>query len=138
MHDSASFDPKNIHLDLLDGGAATVMPVTPEFWPELMSGAREIRGRLTGAVHLAADIDHWEMHPAGDELLVRLSGAFEIVLEQPGEQPGERDGAVHRASLDAATSCCLVPKGAWHTIKVREAGDLLFVTPGTGTQHRPA
>ena len=28
MHDSASFDPKNIHLDLLDGGAATVMPVT--------------------------------------------------------------------------------------------------------------
>lgn len=130
MDDNPSFDPKNVYLDLLDGGAATVIPVTPEFWPELTSGAREIRGRLTAAVRLAADIDHWEMHPAGDELLVRLTGAFEVLLEQ--------GGTTRRATLDAATSCCLVPRGAWHTIKVRAPGEILFVTPGAGTEHRPA
>jgi hypothetical protein len=130
MHDSPSFDPKDIYLDLLDGGAAETIPVTAEFWPELMSGAREIKGRLTAAFHLAADIDHWEMHPAGDELLVRLTGAFEVLLEQ--------GGTTRRAMLDAATCCCLVPKGTWHTVKVREPGELLFVTPGAGTEHRPA
>ena len=130
MDDTPAFDPKQIYLDLLDGGDAEIIPLTPELWPSITSGAREIKGRLTAANHFTRDIDHWEMHPAGDELLVRLSGEFEVLFE--------RDGAVHRALLCAATSCCLVPKGAWHTIKVREAGELLFVTPGAGTQHRPA
>ena len=130
MPDSAAFDPRKVYLDLLDGGMAEVIPVTPEFWPELMSGKRDVKGRLTAAFHLAEDIDHWEMHPAGDELLVRLSGVFEVLLEV--------GGTTRRATLDAATCCCLVPKGAWHTIKVREAGEILFVTPGAGTEHRPA
>src|SRR3546814_11479067 len=73
MDDNPSFDPKNVYLDLLDGGAATVIPVTPEFWPELTSGARAMRGRLPAAVSLAADIDHWEIHPAGDEQIGRAA-----------------------------------------------------------------
>ena len=125
-----SFNPTDTYLDLLDGGAVEVIPLTPEFWPELMSGKRDIKGRLTAAFHLADDIDHWEMHPAGDELLVRLSGVFEVLLEE--------GGTTRRAVLDGAACCCLVPKGAWHTIKVREAGEILFVTPGAGTEHRPA
>ncbi len=130
MKDGLSYDPTQIYLDLLDGGDAEIIPLTPELWPSIISGAREIKGRLAAANHLAADIDHWEVHPAGDELLVRLSGAFEVLLEQ--------GGTVRRAPLDEATRCCLVPKGVWHTVKVREAGDLLFVTPGAGTEHRPA
>ncbi len=125
-----AFHPAEIYLDLLDGGAAEVIPVTPEFWPDLMSGARDIKGRLTAAFHLTRDVDHWDMHPAGDELLVRLSGAFDVLIDE--------GATTRRVTLDAATPCCLVPKGAWHTVKLREAGDLLFVTPGAGTEHRPA
>jgi hypothetical protein len=128
-NDRIAFNPADIYLDLLDGGAVEVIPMTPELWPSIMSGAREIKGRLAGASRIAADIDHWEMHPAGDEWLIRLSGVFEVVLDEAG--------ATRRARLDAATCCCIVPKGVWHTIEVRQPGDLLFVTPGAGTQHRP-
>lgn len=125
-----AFHPNDIYLDLVDGGAAAVIPLTPEFWPALMSGKREIKRRLAGASRIARDIDHWEMHPAGDEWLIRLSGIFDVVTEH--------GDTTRRARLDAATPCCLIPRGTWHTIKVHEAGDLLFVTPGEGTQHRPA
>jgi hypothetical protein len=130
MDDELSYDPTQIYLDLIDGGAVDIIPLTPDLWPSIISGAREIKGRLTAANHFTRDIDHWEMHPAGDELLVRLSGEFEIILEQ--------EGVERRGRLDGAMPCCLVPRGTWHTIKVREAGALLFVTPGAGTEHRPA
>ena len=128
--DKLAFNPTEAYLDLLDGGGVDIIPATPEFWPSVLSGAREIKGRLASASRLTRDLDKWEMHPAGDEWLIRLSGAFEVVLEM--------DGATRRATLDAETCCCLVPKGLWHTIEVREAGDLLLVTPGAGTRHRPA
>jgi hypothetical protein len=127
--DKLAFNPTEIYLDLHDGGAAEIIPMTPELWPAVMAGAREIRGRLAGASRLTRDLDRWEMHPAGDEWLIRLSGVFEVVLEM--------GGTTRRAMLNAETCCCLVPKGAWHTIRVRERGDLLFVTPGAGTEHRP-
>lgn len=128
--ETLAFNPTETYLDLLDGGGVEMMPKTPEFWPSVKSGAREIKKRLAGANRIARDIDHWEMHPAGDEWLIRLSGAFEVVLEE--------GDATRRAVLDAGTCCCIVPQGTWHTIKVREPGDLLFVTPGAGTEHRPA
>lgn len=130
MRDRTAFSPADIYLDLLDGGAVEVIPMTPELWPSIMSGEREIKGRLAGASRITRDLDHWEMHPAGDEWLIRLSGAFEVVLEM--------GGTMQCATLNAETCCCLVPKGVWHTIRVREPGDLLFVTPGAGTEHRPA
>lgn len=125
-----AFHPRDTYLGLRDGGAAEVIPLTPDFWPSLMSGARAIEGRLAGASHITRDVDHWEMHPAGDEWLIRLSGIFEVVLKE--------GGTTRRATLDGATPCCLVPRATWHTIEVTEPGDLLFVTPGAGTQHRPA
>ena len=45
--------------------------------------------------------------------------------------PGER-----RVAL-ASGQACLVPRGVWHRVVVREPGRLLFVTYGEGTQHRP-
>jgi len=32
----------------------------------------------------------------------------------------------------------VVPKGVWHTAKVRNPARLLAITAGRGTQHRPA
>ena len=31
---------------------------------------------------------------------------------------------------------CVVPRGVWHRLLVREPGDLLFATPGPSTEQR--
>ena len=109
---------------------ASAIPLTRRFWSELGSGKRRIDGRLMGVVRRARDSDHWEVHPAGDEFLFRLSGEMEVVLEG-----GSRRRHVR---LGARTPCCIVPKDIWHTLLVKKPGALLFVTPGRGTQVRPA
>ena len=124
-----AFDFAKTHLLLRARGGAERIDLDDDFWPAVMAGRRRLDGRLVGAVRLAQDIDHWEMHPNGDEVLLRLSGAFAIVLEQ--------DGSRRVVELAAETPACIVPQGAWHTILVREPGELLFMTAGEGTQHRP-
>jgi hypothetical protein len=47
-------------------------------------------------------------------------------------------GATSSASFVAAGETLVVPKGAWHTAVVHEAGEALHVTHGNGTVHRPA
>jgi hypothetical protein len=116
-----------VHLDR--GAAAAAVPLTRRFWAELRRGKRRFRGRLMGVVRLAAHSDHWEAHPAGDELLLRLSGEMDVLLERRGRR--------RRVRLGARSPCCLVPRGVWHTIEVRRPGALLFVTPVAGTRRRP-
>jgi hypothetical protein len=31
----------------------------------------------------------------------------------------------------------VVPRGVWHRGIVRQPGELMFITPGAGTDHRP-
>ena len=31
----------------------------------------------------------------------------------------------------------IVPKGVWHRGIVKKPGQLMFITPGAGTEHRP-
>jgi mannose-6-phosphate isomerase-like protein (cupin superfamily) len=31
----------------------------------------------------------------------------------------------------------VVPRGVWHRGIVRQPGELMFITPGAGTEHRP-
>ena len=81
-----------------------------------------------GSTHQSADWNHWERHPAGDEILVLLSGEMEVVLDTAsGEQ---------RARL-APGQTFIVPKGVWHRGIVSRPGELMFITPGAGTEHRP-
>ena len=125
-----AFNPRRTHLLLDAGGMAERIELDESFWPDVMAGRRRLDGRLIGAVRLTADIDHWEMHPAADEVLLRLSGAFGVALEEQGRR--------RVLELRAAAPACIVPAGVWHTILVREPGDLLFMTAGEGTEHRPA
>jgi len=70
----------------------------------------------------------WERHPAGDELVVQLSGSSTLFQEI--------DGVVHEVELRSGMAV-INPKGAWHTVDVHEPGQSLFITPGRGTEHRP-
>jgi mannose-6-phosphate isomerase-like protein (cupin superfamily) len=69
----------------------------------------------------------WEMHPAGDELLVLASGALSVEL---------RDGRATRMTALPAQAAFIVPAGVWHRLVVREPSLLMAITPGYGTVHR--
>jgi mannose-6-phosphate isomerase-like protein (cupin superfamily) len=70
----------------------------------------------------------WERHPAGDEVVVQLSGRVVVIQDTPA---GER-------RLEVGAGQALINhKGVWHTADVIEPGETLFITPGVGTEHRP-
>ncbi len=126
MTKTGAFDPKTTYVDLMPSGAKA-LPVTDAFWPDLISGKLQIKGRLVSA-YAMADFRNWERHPAGEELIFVVSGAMDIILDEP---EGERVVRVGKGQA------YLIPKGIWHRGIVREPGDALFVTEGEGTEHRP-
>jgi mannose-6-phosphate isomerase-like protein (cupin superfamily) len=70
----------------------------------------------------------WERHPAGEEVVVLLSGRVDVIQDIDGE---------HRKVELRAGQAMINPRGVWHTADVHEPGDGLFITPGLGTEHRP-
>jgi mannose-6-phosphate isomerase-like protein (cupin superfamily) len=123
-----AFDLATTYVQLDDGPAASPVKVDDVFWESIDQRPELHGGRLVGTFHNAADWDVWEMHPAGDEVVCLLSGAIDVVLDEPD---GERI-----VSLEAGQTC-IVPRGVWHSAAVREPGDTLHITRGEGTRHRP-
>ena len=123
-----AFDPLATFVHLPDGPAATLLEVTPDFWQQLDARRDLHGGRLVSAYRFTEDWASWERHPAGDEMVIQLSGAMDFVVEDGG---GERIVSLRgRAAL-------VVPRGVWHTVRVREPSEAIFVTRGEGTEHRP-
>jgi mannose-6-phosphate isomerase-like protein (cupin superfamily) len=125
-----TFDLIGTYVHLRDDGGATRIEVSPTFWEDVMGGRRaELgEGRLVAVFRFEADWNNAEMHPAGDEIVYVLTGAIDLVLQEPG---GNRT-----IPLESGTGH-LVPRGVWHTARVRAPANVLHVTPGAGTQHRP-
>jgi len=115
------------YLELRAGGTVERIAVTPDFWPDLQSGKRALQGRLVMAFAMTETMTHWEIHPAGEEILLLLSGRMTVVLEgDPDETFALRPGEAF-----------VVPRGRWHRIEVIEPGDMVFMTEGDGTEHKP-
>ncbi|HMR04796.1 MAG TPA: hypothetical protein PKA88_03450 [Polyangiaceae bacterium] len=129
MSDDTAFDLHNTYVHFTDGGSAEKLAVTEQFWPDLVSGKLHLGGRLITVVHMKSDWPHWEMHPKGEELVVLLSGAIELIVE--------RDGRELRQKLERPGQAWLNLRGDWHRAIVHTPGDMLFVTHGEGTEHRP-
>jgi mannose-6-phosphate isomerase-like protein (cupin superfamily) len=123
-----AFEISSIYVHLADDGGAIPVQVDDSFWAKISSRVDLHGGRLVGVTHQAGDWPKWERHPSGDELLVLLSGAVDIVLQ---DQEGERIVELRRGAA------YIVPRGVWHRFIVCTPGDVLFITPGSGTQHRP-
>ncbi len=124
----SAFDLRARYLHLDNDGGAEAVEGGPVFWRRLMAGETSYEGRLAMASDLTEDMTHWEMHPAGEELLICQSGRFEVRLDGPDGEAG--------VELDAGQAF-VVPRGAWHRLRVREPGRMIFVTWGEGTRHRP-
>lgn len=129
--------PNNLNLvdtyvQLFEGGAARLLPVDDSFWPDVMAGKRaDIEpGRMVSKFEFSENWRSWERHPAGDELVILVSGKVEMLLEQA-------DG-IRRTQLEKSGDYVLIPKNTWHTAHTSMGCSMLFVTPGAGTEHKPA
>jgi mannose-6-phosphate isomerase-like protein (cupin superfamily) len=127
---NAAFDLARTFILINDGPTAMPIAVGPDFWQSLQHSpiANSPAGRLISLGEQTADWKHWEMHPAGDEILILLSGSLELILEEDS-----RERVVGLEPLEAL----IVPRGTWHRARVRVPGKLLGITAGAGTQHRP-
>ena len=86
-------------------------------------------GHLLGVFQIASpdDLhsDIWEMHPAGDEVLLMLTG--ELGVEYCA---GSCRGT---AALESGRGV-VMPKGVWHRLLVRQPGLLMVLSPSQGTR----
>ena len=122
-------DPTTNFIDLAPGGRARLLPLDADFWPALAEGRLTLAGRLVSTHDMKQGVAHWERHPAGEELLIAISGTYRIEVEQPADR--------RETTVLAAGEVFLVAPGLWHRVGVETPGRLMFITPGEGTEHRP-
>ncbi|NUO71322.1 MAG: cupin domain-containing protein [Frateuria sp.] len=128
---STTQDILHNYVHVLDGGKTEVLPASDAFWEELASGSypRLDQGRLLSAFGFFESWSMWERHPAGEELVLLLSGTATVVLEESGFE--------RSVQLRSPGEYVLVPTGVWHTARTTVPATMLFLTPGAGTEHRP-
>lgn len=119
-------------LHVREGGRIDALPVSESFWQELAGGAypQLEQGRLISAFSFSEPWPVWERHPAGEELVMLLSGEVTLVLDEPANE-------LRTVAMSRVGDYVLVPAGVWHTAKTNIPTTLLFLTPGAGTEHRP-
>ncbi len=86
-------------------------------------------GRLVSLYDFTESWTSWEMHPAGDEMVICVAGEMALIQEAV-------DGSTSSLTLTAGQYAINTP-GMWHTADVDGQATALFITAGQGTQHRP-
>jgi quercetin dioxygenase-like cupin family protein len=126
-----SIETNPIHLGL--GATAIAQPAfTGMDWYQAYGerhGTDGAEGRLVSFHRFTESWDSWEMHPAGDEVVICTEGA--ITLHQEFA-----DGRTDSVTIQAG-EYAINPPGCWHTADVDSAAAALFITAGLGTEHRP-
>jgi hypothetical protein len=85
-------------------------------------------GRMVMVFEGSRSWETWERHPAGDEVVMCLSGRMTVIREVDGEHEPVRLGP-YEAMIN--------PSGVWHTADLHEPVRFMTITPGQGTEHRP-
>ncbi len=122
-------NPQHTYVHLADDGKAHEVS-GDSFWqlpPEEFE--RFGTGWLVSEFAFTEDWPTWEMHPEGDEIVYLLSGSVELLLDRGGE--------IQTIAMEGS-GAVVVPRGVWHTAKLRLPSRMLHVTRGEGTENRPA
>lgn len=124
-----ALDPQQTYVHLADDGLARSVP-SESFW-QLPPAELDAFGKgwLVSEFSFTQDWPSWEMHPHGDEFVYLLAGHVELLLE--------RDSGVETIVLEGS-GAVVVPRGVWHTARLRQPSRMLHVTRGEGTENRPA
>ncbi len=108
---------------------AECVAVTDTLFSELDQRYDHFKGHmLVSSYSFEDDWATWEVHPNGDEFVCLLSGDVELLLRG---SDGER-----RLRLNTPGSFVVVPRNTWHTARVKSPAQMIFVTPGEGTENR--
>ncbi len=108
---------------------ADTVDVTDTMYAELDERYNGFAGHLLITSHtFEVDWPTWEVHPKGDEFVMLVSGDVDMVLAL-----NEGDKTVH---LSKPGLFLIVPRGTWHTARVHKPTQMMFVTPGEGTDNR--
>lgn len=118
-------------------GLGATAEVEPEFTGEMSwyAGYAERHqadgpeGRLVTMSTFTQPWDVWEMHPNGSEVVLCLDGSITLHQELP-------DGSSASVDLAAGEYAVNTP-GTWHTADADAPTQVLFITAGVGTEHRP-
>ncbi len=130
MSNQPALQLASTYLRLGPDGMAEKLPVGPDFWPNLIAGKLGDfhHEYLVTMYTFDQNWPSWEIHPNGDEIVLLISGASDLILETPqGNQVIEV-----RQPGDYA----FVPKGTWHTANPLQQTTMLFITAGEGTRNR--
>ncbi|MEW2127479.1 cupin domain-containing protein [Streptomyces sp. NPDC007259] len=132
-------DPRNamdlrttpVHLGL----GSSAKPVEGFAWdPDVLRAysaavaADGVEGRMVMIFDGDGPGDHWENHPAGDELVVCLTGSVTVTRDV--------DGLPERVLLGPGEAT-INPAGVWHAVDMEGPTSILAVTATRGTGHRP-
>jgi len=108
---------------------AILEPADATLYQRLEQNYNGFQGHTLISCHeFSEDWASWELHPAGDEMVILLSGQATILLQH--------EHGIEQIELRHANDFCLVPRNIWHTAKIAGDATMLFVTPGAGTIHR--
>lgn len=103
-------------------------PVTETFYPDLERDYSAFAGHsLISCYRFTSDWETWECHPAGDEVVCLISGQATLLLQtEQGQQSVE---------LLTSGDTVVIPQNTWHTARVDQACEMIFMTPGEGTRN---
>jgi quercetin dioxygenase-like cupin family protein len=131
MTEARSLERFPLHLGL--GAKAVPQPeFTGMAWYAeygVRNGLDGAEGRLVSLHTFGESWTSWEMHPAGDEVVVCTAGEITLIQELP-------DGGTLSVTLHAG-EYAINPPGIWHTADVTDRATALFITAGMGTENRP-
>ena len=85
-------------------------------------------GRLVSMYIFTADWSEWEMHPAGDEMVLCTAGRMTLHQEF-------KDGTTATVTIGPG-EYAINPPGCWHTADVEGSATTVFITAGLGTEGR--
>jgi len=123
------------------GPGSRARPVQGFSWaPEALEAYTEAvaadgaEGRLVTIFDGDGPGEHAERHPAGDEVVICLSGRVRVVRhpDDPGN-PGASGDEVVLEPGEATVN----PAGVWHTVDTDGPSRMLTITAGLGSEHRP-
>lgn len=129
MSDSVvPFDITDTFIDLRGVNTARPVPAGEDFWWKLAAGdIQPSPDRLLIRSRQTQNWQHWERHPIGEEVIIQISGHTILVLDC-------NDG-IQEVTLRGSQTV-IIPRKCWHTMRVQEPADMIFITPGEGTEHR--
>ena len=85
-------------------------------------------GRLVSMYTFTENWTEWEMHPAGEEVVLCTAGSMTLHQEFA-------DGHTATVTIGAG-DYAINPRGCWHTADITGSATAVFITAGLGTESR--